>query len=212
MIFWWNLDQYRSIEVIDQGSPEIIFHPVRIHFLAIQSCNPGNLTSIRRHRAHGIRAAMAACEPIWNWWRETETRMRHSGPGGRAHVAAAAILAMLMCQAAQAQTENPDLPPATPNAPAAAVAGDPIDSNLVDVSLGDWELKNKLASQLKVKVSQIPLTVAVTSDVASKVCPIGHDELDQQKVTSATRTCAAKQMTDELRETVRTQLRAVDGN
>ncbi len=90
--------------------------------------------------------------------------------------------------------------------------GDPIDTNLVDVSLGDWALKNELASQLRVKVSQIPLTVAVSSSVASQVCPIGNDELDQQKVTSATRTCAAKQMTDELREEVRTQVRDTSAN
>ncbi len=168
--------------------------------------------------------------------------MRQSSSGRGVIVGAASILAILLVPTARAQMQTPDQPIAKPSAtspkspatvtmprtapassasePAAAPAEttpplppvDPIDSNLVDVSLGDWTLKNELASQLQVKVSQIPLTVAVSSEVASQVCPIGHDELDQQKVTSATRTCAAKQMTDELREEVRTQLRDTSGN
>ena len=168
--------------------------------------------------------------------------MRNSGSGHRAILGAAWILVILLSPTAQAQAQTSDQPlgqppaaspkssptvttsgaqPASrPSGPAAASgksspsvpAGDPIDSNLVDVSLGDWKLKNELATQLQVKVSQIPLTIAVSSDVASQVCPIGHDELDQQKVTNATRTCAAKQMTDELRKTVRTQLRDINAN
>ena len=168
--------------------------------------------------------------------------MRNSGSGHRAILGAAWILATLSSASAQTQAQSPDQPLGRPpaaspqSAPAGTTSGappassasepaaaspettsslptsDPIDSNLVDVSLGDWALKNELATQLQVKVSQIPLTVAVSSDVASQVCPIGHDELDQQKVTNATRTCAAKQMTDELRETVRTQLRDTTAN
>lgn len=168
--------------------------------------------------------------------------MINSGPGHREILAAASFLAILLSPVAPAQSQSTDptrvetpavapgspvsgagteAAPASPgSAPAASAAeavplqpvGDPVDSNLVDVSLGDWELKNELASQLKVKVSQIPLTVAVPSDIASRACPIGNDELDQQKVTSATRTCAAKQLTDELRDEVRSQLRETSAN
>lgn len=78
---------------------------------------------------------------------------------------------------------------------------------MVEVSLGDWTLKNELASQLGVKVSQIPLTVAVSADLASKACPISSDDLEQQQVISPTRTCAAKTMSNELRDEVGKHLR-----
>ena len=161
--------------------------------------------------------------------------MRDYCPSRSTIFGAASLVAIIMSSGAHAQSTSQAPADATPVAssptsqaapatadpstgepstgdPSAAVAAeapllDPIDSNLVDVSLGDWALKNELASQLKVKVSQIPLTVAVPSKIASEVCPIGNDELDQQKVTSATRTCAAKQMSDELRDEVRGQLR-----
>ena len=90
---------------------------------------------------------------------------------------------------------------------AAATENDPA-ATAVEVSLGDWEVKNALAKALQVKVSEIPLTVAVAPEIASAVCPLSHDDLEQQKATSATRTCAAKRVSDELREAVRQQVKS----
>ena len=89
---------------------------------------------------------------------------------------------------------------------AAAAENDPTAS-AVEVSLGDWAVKNALARALQVKVSEVPLTVSVAPEIASAVCPLSHDDLEQQKVTSATRTCAAKRVSDELREAVRQQVK-----
>lgn len=74
---------------------------------------------------------------------------------------------------------------------------------LVEVSLGDWGVKTSLASKLSRKISEIPLTVMVSPDIAHEVCPIDRGDLDQQAVVSPTRTCAAKKMTEALESAVR---------
>jgi len=84
-----------------------------------------------------------------------------------------------------------------------ATAGEDRAEDLVEVSLGDWGVKTRLASDLSRRISEIPLTISVPSDVASKVCPLDTSDLEQQGVVSPTRTCAAKTTSDELREEVR---------
>lgn len=112
----------------------------------------------------------------------------------------------------------PDASSADPLAPDASFAdpvdldelADETDAGLVEVSLGDWKLKNELASDLGVTVSRIPLTVFVSPELASRACPISSDDLEQQQVISPTRTCAAKTMSDALRSEVRQHLRTPD--
>ncbi len=88
------------------------------------------------------------------------------------------------------------------------IAVDPVDA-LVEVSLGDWEVKTSIAEKLSRKTSQIPLTVMVSPDIASDVCPVDAGDLEQQVTISPTRTCAAKKTTEaleaEVRKVVRTE-------
>ncbi|TFF21629.1 hypothetical protein E3C22_13105 [Jiella endophytica] len=88
-----------------------------------------------------------------------------------------------------------------------SVAEDPIEADpataLVEVSLGDWEVKNSIASKLSRKLSDIPLTVRVKPDIANDVCPLGRSDLDQQVAISPTRTCAAKKTSEALEAEVR---------
>ncbi|MCQ0989422.1 hypothetical protein [Jiella marina] len=77
------------------------------------------------------------------------------------------------------------------------------DAALVEVSLGDWDVKTTLADHLSRKVSEIPLTVMVSQDIASEVCPQDPSDLQQQVVVSPSRTCAAKKATSALEEEVR---------
>ncbi|MCB8837772.1 hypothetical protein [Aurantimonas sp. VKM B-3413] len=96
--------------------------------------------------------------------------------------------------------------------PAAAQPEDPAEiarEQGVEVSLGDWAVKTQLASDLSRKISDIPLTVRVPEDVAAEVCPLGSDDLAQQATVNPTRTCAAKSLTDALKEAVR---RSLDGD
>lgn len=82
------------------------------------------------------------------------------------------------------------------------IAGDPT-SALVEVSLGDWSVKTSIAEKLSRKTSEIPLTVKVSPDIASDVCPLDAGDLEQQVVISPTRTCAAKKTTEALEAEVR---------
>ena len=102
----------------------------------------------------------------------------------------AAAIATALQHPAAAQTEAPTM-------------ADELGSEFVEVSLGDWDLKNALATDLGIKVSEVPLTISVTPELAGKVCPISREDLAQQEVISPTRTCAAKEMTEELRDEVR---------
>lgn len=77
------------------------------------------------------------------------------------------------------------------------------EAMLVEVSLGDWGVKTALASKLSRKISEIPLTVRVSPDIAHEVCPLDRRDLDQQAVVSPSRTCAAKKMTEALEAAVR---------
>ncbi|MEX6505441.1 hypothetical protein [Jiella sp. M17.18] len=74
---------------------------------------------------------------------------------------------------------------------------------MVEVSLGDWGVKTRLAADLSQEIGDIPLTVSVPADVASRVCPVGADDLEQQVVVSPTRTCTAKSASPALRDAVR---------
>lgn len=82
----------------------------------------------------------------------------------------------------------------------------------VEVSLGDWDVRTTIAKTLGAAVSDVPLTVSVEPDLASKVCPIKETDLEQQAVTSPTRTCAAKSAVPELIEAVKLQLAAGGGS
>ncbi|KQT83399.1 hypothetical protein [Aurantimonas sp. Leaf443] len=114
----------------------------------------------------------------------------------------AALLGLLAAGPAFAQTQT-----APTTVPSEVVdPGNP--GNLVRVSIGDWSVKTGLASELGVKTSALPMTVSVSPEIAARVCPLGRDDLEQQKVVSATRTCAAKSATPELREAVGRNLRA----
>ncbi|MEF2074562.1 hypothetical protein [Consotaella aegiceratis] len=77
---------------------------------------------------------------------------------------------------------------------------------MVEVSLGDWTLKNALADALGIKVSSVPLTVQVTPDTAAEVCPVSQTDLEQQQVVQVSRTCAAKTLTDDLKTAVEVSL------
>lgn len=79
-------------------------------------------------------------------------------------------------------------------------------AGLVEVSLGDWGVKTSLARELAVSIADVPLTVAVPAALAADVCPVSDEDLEQQEVISPTRTCAAKNLTDGLREEVRKQV------
>ena len=70
----------------------------------------------------------------------------------------------------------------------------------VEVSLGDWDVRTTIAKTLGAAVSDVPLTVSVETD------------LEQQAVTSPTRTCAAKSAVPELIEAVKLQLAAGGGS
>ncbi|UIJ73950.1 hypothetical protein [Aurantimonas sp. HBX-1] len=79
-------------------------------------------------------------------------------------------------------------------------------ARLVEVSLGDWGVKTALARDLAVGIADVPLTVAVPEALAAEVCPVSDEDLEQQEVISPTRTCAAKSLTDGLRDEVRKQV------
>ncbi|NDV86850.1 hypothetical protein GTW51_09055 [Aurantimonas aggregata] len=79
-------------------------------------------------------------------------------------------------------------------------------AGLVEVSLGDWGVKTALAKDLSVGIADVPLTVAVPAALAADVCPVSGEDLEQQEVISPTRTCAAKSLTDGLRDEVRKQV------
>ncbi|MEF2553534.1 hypothetical protein VQ042_19610 [Aurantimonas sp. A2-1-M11] len=111
------------------------------------------------------------------------------GSNPRATLLSAAIVLALQHPAA-AQVDLP------------VMDGEP-GAELVEVSLGDWNLKTALASDLGIKASEIPLTISVSPELAGKVCPVSREDLAQQEVISPTRTCAAKEMTAELRDEVR---------
>ncbi|WP_139798308.1 hypothetical protein [Fulvimarina manganoxydans] len=81
----------------------------------------------------------------------------------------------------------------------------------VEVSLGDWDVRTKIAESLNASVSDVPLTVSVEPDLASKVCPVKETDLEQQAVTSPTRTCAAKSAIPELIEAVKKDLASGGG-
>ncbi|MDY8110571.1 hypothetical protein U0C82_15620 [Fulvimarina sp. 2208YS6-2-32] len=80
---------------------------------------------------------------------------------------------------------------------------DAIVSDLVDVSLGDWKVRTTLADGLSLSVSDVPLTIALPPELASEVCPIREQDLDQQETVAAVRTCAAKSVNPDLIEAVR---------
>ncbi|MCE7029823.1 hypothetical protein [Jiella avicenniae] len=112
----------------------------------------------------------------------------------RRRLVASTLAVVVAASAASAQT-------------APAAADDPVaadeQSMLVEVSLGDWGVKTSLASKLSRKISDIPLTVTVSPDIAHEVCPIDRGDLDQQAVVSPRRTCAAKKTTEALESAVR---------
>ena len=119
------------------------------------------------------------------------------------HRIASTPLALLLAGAMAAALQYP----AAAQTEALALDGEP-GSEFVEVSLGDWDLKTALATDLGIKVSELPLTISVTPELAGKVCPISREDLAQQEVISPTRTCAAKEMTDELRDEVRRGMEA----
>ncbi|MBP0615511.1 hypothetical protein J6595_07960 [Jiella sp. KSK16Y-1] len=100
-----------------------------------------------------------------------------------------------------AQTVTPAPQESAPEA-VDPIAGDPATA-LVEVSLGDWKVKTAIADKLSRKVSDIPLTVKVSPEVAGDVCPLDRGDLDQQVVISPTRTCAAKKTSDALESEIR---------
>ena len=118
----------------------------------------------------------------------------------RATAALTAIAFGAVVHSAAAQSQSPSQDPAE------AVGEPSVGEQAVEVSLGDWEVKTKLASDLSRKISDIPLTVKVSEEVAAEVCPLGSDDLAQQATVNPTRTCAAKSMTDALRQAVRHSL------
>ncbi|WAJ26403.1 hypothetical protein [Antarcticirhabdus aurantiaca] len=147
-------------------------------------------------------------------------------PHDRALLAAVLALALLPAsagaqapQAAPAAPASPTEPaPAAPSAPPAddPLAADredgslvetPVDERMVEVSLGDWGVKNEVASALEVGISDVPLTVVVDTNLAAEVCPIGQDDLSEQSVVAATRTCAAKTFVPALADRAREQMR-----
>ena len=86
----------------------------------------------------------------------------------------------------------------TAQAPVEDLIADDPEAALVEVSLGDWELKTAIAEKFSRKISDIPLTVKVSPEIASEVCPLDEGDLAQQVVISPTRTCAAKKTSDAL--------------
>ncbi|SKA34388.1 hypothetical protein [Consotaella salsifontis] len=72
---------------------------------------------------------------------------------------------------------------------------------LVRVSLGDWGVKTKLASELDIGIAEVPLTIDIDSRLAGVVCPVSRDDLQQQAVR-ADRSCAAKTVVPELLDAV----------
>ncbi len=108
---------------------------------------------------------------------------------------------------AQSEDESvTPLPEQDLSEPAQSLASeeDPIASDQVDVSLGDWDVRTSISEQLDIAISDIPLTVSVEPDLASKICPVRESDLQQQEIVSAVRTCAAKSVNDDLLEAVRT--------
>ncbi|MER0239616.1 hypothetical protein [Fulvimarina sp. MAC8] len=83
---------------------------------------------------------------------------------------------------------------------------DPISSEKVDVSLGDWDVRTKISEELSVAISDLPLTIAIDPDLASEVCPVRESDLDQQETVSAVRTCAAKSVNEDLIAAVKSDL------
>jgi hypothetical protein len=78
------------------------------------------------------------------------------------------------------------------------------ESGLVNVSVTN--VANNLAQNLKVNVSQIPVTVQVPVEVAANVCGIDANVLSEQaKAGSAN--CAAKNTSTALNEVVQQQLK-----
>ncbi|RFC66339.1 hypothetical protein DYI37_02495 [Fulvimarina endophytica] len=83
---------------------------------------------------------------------------------------------------------------------------DPIASDKIDVSLGDWNVRTTIADKLSASISAIPLTVAVEPELASEVCPVREEDLEQQETVSAIRTCAAKSVNDDLVEATKAEM------
>lgn len=130
-------------------------------------------------------------------------------PHSRALLAAA--LAVLLAPAAAAQTPPPPAPPGAdllaPEPETDLVIEPPVDERMVEVSLGDWGVKNEVASALQVGLAEVPLTVVVDTGLAAEVCPISRDDLTEQSVVAATRTCAAKTYVPALADKAREQMR-----
>ncbi|MBO0903959.1 hypothetical protein [Jiella sonneratiae] len=124
---------------------------------------------------------------------------RKAGRKARAVGAGLFALAALAALHAPAFGQSAQSPAAAAEDP---IASDP-DKVLVEVSLGDWQVRTSLAAKLSRKISDIPLTVKVAPDLADAVCPLDRGALDQQVVVSPTRTCAAKKTTEALEAEVR---------
>lgn len=75
---------------------------------------------------------------------------------------------------------------------------------LVNVSLGDVVVQ-KIAQDINVNVSQIPLTVQVPVGVAATVCGVDANVLAQQK-NGGTATCQAANSSEALTQAVQKQI------
>ncbi|MEN3793343.1 hypothetical protein [Fulvimarina sp. MAC3] len=109
---------------------------------------------------------------------------------------------------AQTAESGTPLPEQTLSDPAQSLTGqdDPIISNLVDVSLGDWDVRTEISKQLDIAISDVPLTIVVEPELASEICPVRDSDLKQQQDVSAVRTCAAKSVNDDLLKAVRSSV------
>lgn len=129
----------------------------------------------------------------------------------RLSLAASLLITGFSAQLAFAQSDGSSatpLPEQNLSEPAQTLTNqeDPIASDGVDVSLGDWDVKTEISKQLDLSISDVPLTVSVEPDLASQICPVRESDLEQQEIVSAVRTCAAKSVTDDLLEAVKMSL------
>lgn len=78
-------------------------------------------------------------------------------------------------------------------------------AGLVNVNLQNTEVANNLARDLKVDVSQIPVTVQVPVGVAANVCGVNANVLAKQKGGDAK--CDAKNSSQALNQIVQKQIK-----
>ncbi|MCW4114263.1 hypothetical protein NPA31_004705 [Aurantimonas sp. MSK8Z-1] len=76
----------------------------------------------------------------------------------------------------------------------------------VEVSLGQDDIRSRIAEELQVDLPSVPLTIPVSPELAAAVCPVSHQNLAEQKEVSPVRTCAAVHYSEALREVARAHL------